>query len=148
MHPNRLPLRDALLRGDYCVPPRDALRVPPHDPHDDQTPDPERALPGIGGTPAPVQPNLNQTSSAKYISYDISERRRRRVNQHLGFCASRPHSKHSNFKRDFRNGTFVTLKWKYFTNLFKCGTIWTNQIASFDQPMKSDQSDCFFCSVL
>ena len=39
------------------------------------------------------------------------------------------------FKRDFRNGTIVTLKWKYFTNLFKCGTICTNQIASFDKPM-------------
>ena len=35
-----------------------------------------------------------------------------------------------------RNGTLVTLKWKYFTNLFKCIANWTNQIASFAQPMK------------
>ena len=34
-------------------------------------------------------------------------------------------------------GTFVTLEWKYFTNLFKCGTIWTNPIASFDKPYES-----------
>ena len=41
-------------------------------------------------------------------------------------------------------GTFVTLKWKYFSKPLHMLNNFTNQIASFDQPMKLDQSDCLF----
>ena len=49
-------------------------------------------------------------------------------------------------KEDFRIRTFVTLKWKYFSKPLHVLNNRTNQIASFDQPMKSDQSDCLFWS--
>ena len=50
-----------------------------------------------------------------------------------------------NHRQDFRNGTFVTLKRKYFSKPLHSECNWTNQIACFDQPLKSDQSDCLFC---
>ena len=40
---------------------------------------------------------------------------------------------------------FVTLKRIYFSKPLHSESNSTNQIASFDQPMKSDQSDCMFC---
>ena len=57
-----------------------------------------------------------------------------------------PDIKDINHKQDFRNGTFVTLKRKYFSKPLQSESNWTNQIACFDQPMKSGQSDCLFCS--
>ena len=48
------------------------------------------------------------------------------------------------YKGDFRNGTFVPLKWKDFFKPLDIQIKQTNQIASFDQPMKSNQSDCLF----
>ena len=66
MRQSRRPRHDALLRGDGVVPPRHALRAPPHDHHGDhQNPEREQVLPGMCYTPATVQPNSNQTSSAK-----------------------------------------------------------------------------------
>ena len=47
-------------------------------------------------------------------------------------------------KGDFRNGTFVTLNWKYFLKTLHRLINWTSQIVCFDQSMKSDLSDCLF----
>ena len=56
-----------------------------------------------------------------------------------------PDIKDINHRQDFRNGTFVTLIRKYFSKPLHSECNWTNQFACFDQPMKSDQSDCLFC---
>ena len=58
-----------------------------------------------------------------------------------------PDIKDINHKQDFRNGTFVTLKPKYFSKPLQSESNWTNQIACFDQPMKSDLSDCLLWSA-
>ena len=47
-------------------------------------------------------------------------------------------------KQDFRNKTFVTLKWKHLSKPVHMLINRTNQIVWFDQCMKSDQSDCLF----
>ena len=53
-----------------------------------------------------------------------------------------PDTKDTTCKQDFRNRTFVTLKWKYFSIPLHMLISQTNQIFYYDQSMKSDQSDC------
>ena len=57
---------------------------------------------------------------------------------------SRSDTKDTARKEDFRNGSFVTLKWRDFSKPLPMLINRTNQIVSFDQPIKSDQSDFFF----
>ena len=58
---------------------------------------------------------------------------------------SRRH-KETAHKEDFRNRTCVTLKWRYFWKPPHMLINRTNEIASFAQPMKLDQSNCLFWS--
>ena len=64
----------------------------------------------------------------------------------INLAMHRSDIKDINHKQDFRNGTFVTHKRKYLSKPLQSESNWTNQIACFDQPMESDQSDCLFCS--
>ena len=59
-----------------------------------------------------------------------------------------PRYKDTTCKEDFRNGTFVTLKWKYFSKPLHMLNNQTNQIVCYDQPLKLDQPDCVFDHTL
>ena len=50
-------------------------------------------------------------------------------------------TRYKRYHSHFRNVAVATLKWKYFSKPLH---VLNNQIASFDQLMKLDQSDCLF----
>ena len=66
--------------------------------------------------------------------------------KNLATQARHKNRKDAAHKGNLMNRTFVTLKWKYFPKPLHMLINWTNQIASFYQPMRSDKSDCLFLS--
>ena len=71
---------------------------------------------------------------------------RGRTGYRLEDCNRYKDTRHS---QHFRNGSFVALKQKlsqFLPTLEHSVCNWTNQIACFDEPLKSDQSDCLFCT--
>ena len=71
---------------------------------------------------------------------------RGRTGYRLEDCNRYKDTRHS---QHFRNGSFVALKQKlsqFLPTLEHSVCNWTNQTACFDEPLKSDQSDCLFCT--
>ena len=61
---------------------------------------------------------------------------------------AKPDIKEIAYQEDFRKGTFVTIKQKYFSQPLHIESNRTNHIVCFDQPMKSENQIVCFAHTL